>query len=262
VLACADIFVTYPGRGGGRTALNGVSCAVTPGAITVFIGPNGAGKSTMLRVLAGVRRPDRGTVSINGTPLQDHSARQRARCIALVSQQTTVAFDFDARRVIAFGAEGAGRPAASVDRAMARFALEGLAATPFGALSVGQRQRVSLARAWAQLDQRDQADPGYLLADEPVSAMDPAHAVRSLAEFRAMADRGLGVGLVLHDLSAAVRVADRAVLLDQTGRVIDQGDADAVLTDSALSGIFGTPIHRAHPPGLGPVLTTGLPRAV
>jgi iron complex transport system ATP-binding protein len=262
VLACHDIFVTYPGRGGRRTALNGVSSAVTPGAVTVFVGPNGAGKSTLLRVLAGVRRPDRGAVSINAKPLEDLSARARARRIALVAQQPTVAFDFDARRVVAFGMEGAGRPAASVDRALACFGLESLADTPFGALSVGQRQRVSLARAWAQLDGPDLAEAGYLLADEPVSAMDPAHAVRSLAEFRVMAHRGLGVGLVLHDLSAAARVADRAVLLGRSGRVIDQGDADAVLTDSSLSELFGTPIHRADPPGLGPVLTTGLPRAV
>lgn len=262
MLACRDIFVTYPARGGGRTALNGVSCAIVPGLITVFLGPNGAGKSTLLRVLAGVRRPDRGGVSSGADAVHDMSARRRARCIALVAQQPSVAFDFDARRVVAFGAEGAGRSSASIDRALGCFGLEAIADQPFGALSVGQRQRVSLARAWAQLDRPDRAEAGYLLADEPVSAMDPAHAVRSLAEFRAMADRGLGVGLVLHDLSAAVRLADRAVLLDQTGRVIDQGDADAVLTDSALSELFGTPIHRADPPGLGPVLTTGVSRAI
>jgi iron complex transport system ATP-binding protein len=262
VLTCNDIFVTYPGRGGGRTALNGVSCSITPGAVTVFVGPNGAGKSTLLRVLAGVRRPDRGVVSIGARPLSELSAGARARCIALVAQQPTVAFDYDARRVVAFGAEGAGRSAASVDRALACFGLDALADTPFGALSVGQRQRVSLARAWAQLDQPDRAVAGFLLADEPVSAMDPAHAMRSLGEFRAMAARGMGIGLVLHDLSAAVRLADRAVLLDTSGRVIGQGDADEVLTDTALSDLFGTPVRRADLPGMGPVLTAGLSRAV
>lgn len=262
MLACENIFVRYPGRGGGRTALNGVSCAIPPGAVTVFVGPNGAGKSTLLRVLAGVRRPDRGVVSIGARPLDALSARGRARCVALVAQQPTVAFDYDARRVVAFGAEGAGRSAASVDRALACFGLDTLAGTPFGSLSVGQQQRVSLARAWAQLDQPERGVAGFLLADEPVSAMDPAHAVRSLGEFRAMAARGMGVGLVLHDLSAAVRVADRAVLLDPSGRVAAQGEADDVLTDDALSTLFGTPVLRADPPGLGPVLTAGLPRAV
>ena len=258
MLACADIFVTYPARGGGRTALNGVSCELPPGEVTVLVGPNGAGKSTLLRVLAGVRAPDRGGVTLDGKPLASLSAPQRARRVALVSQQPSVAFDFDARRIIAFGAEGAGRAASVVEAALERFALAAMANTPFGALSVGQRQRVSLARAWAQLggDATD-TQPGWLLADEPISAMDPAHAVRTLAEFRSMADRGLGVGLVLHDLSAAVRTADRAVLLDQGGRVVDEGDARSVLTDPALSGLFGTPIRRADAPGIGAVVATG-----
>ncbi len=251
--------------------MDGVTCAVTPGAITVFVGPNGAGKSTLLRVLAGVRRPDRGGrgeggVSIDGVPIGDWSARQRARRVALVAQQPALAFDFDARRVVAFGAEGAGRPAGAVDRALERFMLMDLASTPFGALSVGQRHRVSLARAWAQLDGGGKGGEGegrgWLLADEPISAMDPAQAVRALAEFRAMAERGVGVGLVLHDLSVAVRMADRAVLLDRSGRVIEQGDARAVLNDAALTGLFGTPIRRTDPPGLGPVVIVGPWQAV
>lgn len=246
--------MSYPARGGRQTALNGVSCAVHPGAITVFVGPNGAGKSTLLRVLAGVRRPDQGAVTLDNRPLSALTPRARARRVALVAQQPSVAFDFDARRVVAFGAEGAGRPASAVDRALGRFALTGLGSSTFGSLSVGQRQRVSLARAWAQLDQESTA---YLLADEPISAMDPAHAVRSLQEFRALADLGMGIGLVLHDLSAAVRVGDRAVLLDAGGRLVSEGPADAVLTDAALTALFGTPIHRADPPGLGPILTTG-----
>ncbi len=263
MLACEDIVVVYPERGGGRKALDGAGCAIAPGAITVFVGPNGAGKSTLLRVLAGVRRPDRGSVSINGTPMGSLPARRRARLVALVAQQPSVAFDFDTRRVVAFGAEGAGRPAASVDRALERFALTDLATTPFGALSVGQRQRVSLARAWAQLDGAEGGEGGgWLLADEPISAMDPAHAVQALGEFRAMADRGVGVGLVLHDLSAAVRAADRAVLLDRTGRVVGRGEAGTVLTDGAMSGLFGTTIRRADPPGLGPVVITGATPAV
>lgn len=251
MLSCDDVLVTYPGPRGGRTALNGASCALRPGAVTVIVGPNGAGKSTLLRVLAGVRRPDRGVVTLDGHPVAALSARARARRIALVAQQPAVAFDFDARRVIAFGAEGAGRPPAAVDRAIERFGLEGLAPAPFGALSVGQRQRVSIARAWAQLD----ADaPAFLLADEPVSAMDPAHAVRTMAEFRGMAGRGVGVGLVLHDLSLAARAADHAVLLDAGGRVAAQGPADAVLTEHALSALFDTPIVRGDLPGVGPVL--------
>ena len=256
MLACEDITVVYPARGAGRTALKRVSCAVAPGSITVFVGPNGAGKSTLLRVLAGVRRPEAGSVRIDGKDLGELSARRRAARVALVAQQPSVAFDFDARRVIAFGAQGAGRPPGAVDRAIERFRLGELAGTPFGALSVGQRQRVSIARAWAQLDGSPDA---CLLADEPVSAMDPAHAVRTLEAFRDLADAGAGVGLVLHDLAAAVRVADHAVLLDAGGRVVDAGPGEGVLTSHALSELFGTPIRLAGEPA-GPVLAASGPR--
>lgn len=256
MLACEDITVAYPARGGARTALNGVSCDLPPGSVTVFVGPNGAGKSTLLRVLAGVRRPDAGVVRLGGTPLEALSARRRAARLALVAQQPSVAFDFDARRVIAFGAEGAGRPADAVDRAIERFRLGGLAGTPFGALSVGQRQRVSIARAWAQLDGSPDA---CLLADEPVSAMDPAHAVRTLDAFRGLADAGATVGLVLHDLAAAARIADHAVLLDGAGRLVEAGPGNAVLTSSALTDLFGTPI-RVGDETPGPVLATAGPR--
>jgi iron complex transport system ATP-binding protein len=260
VLNCLGISLTYPGRAergkAPAPALSNASCAIVPGAITVLVGPNGAGKSTLLRVLAGVRRPDAGRVELAGRDLSALTARDRARAIALVAQQPSVAFDFDARRVIAFGAEGAGRPARGVDLAIERFDLGPIAGSPFGVLSVGQRQRVSLARAWAQLDTDA---PGYLLADEPVSAMDPAFGVRALQAMRDLADRGAGVALVLHDLTAAARVADRAVLIDARGRTIAEGDAAAVLTAQALSDLYGTPIVRADPPGVGPVLIAAEP---
>lgn len=256
VLTCHDISLTYPGPRPSRPALSGVACSITPGAITVLVGPNGAGKSTLLRVLSGVRRPDAGRVELDGRDLNALTARDRARSVALVAQQPTVAFDFDARRVIAFGAEGAGRPARAIDRAIERFDLGPIAGSPFGALSVGQRQRVSLARAWAQLDHDA---PGVLLADEPVSAMDPSFAVRALDAMRELADRGAGVALVLHDLSAAARLADRAVLLNACGRLVTEGNAASVLTAEAMTSLYATPIVRADPPGVGPVLIARTP---
>jgi iron complex transport system ATP-binding protein len=260
VLQAADISVTYRHARGRLPALDGASCAIRAGSVTAIVGPNGAGKSTLLRVLAGVRRPDAGRVLLDAEPLGRLTARERARRIALVAQQPSVAFDFDARRVIGFGAEGAGRPRAAAHEAIERFGLGDIAGQGFGSLSVGQRQRVSMARAWAQL--RGGADhdrPGVLLADEPVSAMDPAFAVRALGAARDLADAGCAVALVLHDLSIAARVADFAVLLETGGRVRAEGPADRVLTAAELTDLFGTPIVRANLPGVGPTLTTGAP---
>ncbi len=252
-LAAESIEVTYPG---GRHALRGVSCIVRPGRVTALVGPNGGGKSTLLRVLSGVRRPNGGVVSLDSRPLSGFSARDRAKRLALVAQQPEVAFDFDARTVVGFGPLGSGGSPAAADRAMDRFGLGDLASVPFGALSVGQRQRVSLARAVAQIDGREGA---ILLADEPIAAMDPRHAADALRIFADLAGAGVGVVLVLHDLSAAARIAQDVVLLTGDGRCAGCGPSDEMLGQTTLSRLFATPMVRIEAPGLGVVIAPGIP---
>lgn len=248
-LQAREVVVNYPGR----RALDGVTCTLTPGRVTAFIGPNGAGKSSLLRVLSGVLRPDRGQVVLQDRPVAEWSPRERARRVALVAQQPSVAFDFDARRVVSFGAEGTGRGAAAVDRAIDRFGLADLGTIPFGALSVGQRQRVSLARAWAQLDGPDAV---CLLADEPLAPMDPAHARVALNAIRELADRGLAVGIVVHDLTTAARFADDAVLLNRQGRLEGFGPVQSVLTAARLTALFASPLELLETVS-GPVVLPG-----
>lgn len=251
-LAARDITVTYPAQPRNASpALSSATCVLTPGRITAIVGPNGAGKSTLLRALAGVRTPDSGSVELDGVPLADLKPLQRARRVALAVQQPGVAFGFDARRVIAFGAEGAGSPPSAVDRAIQRFELSDLADRPFDTLSVGQQQRVSLARAFAQINGR--AD-SYLLADEPISAMDPRHAINAIRAIRDLAASGVGVGIVLHDLSVAASLADNAVLLAPDAGTARQGPADEILTSETLSCLFQTPMQRSDVPGPGTVI--------
>lgn len=245
--------MTYPG---GRHALRGVSCIVRPGRVTAVVGPNGGGKSTLLRVLAGVKRPNEGVVCLDSRPLGDFSPRERARRIALVAQQPEVAFDFDTRTVVGFGPLGSGGSRDAVDRAMDRLALDDLARVPFGALSVGQRQRVSLARAVAQIDGREGA---LLLADEPIAAMDPRHAADAMLMFADLARAGVGVVVVLHDLTAAARIAQDVVLLAGDGRCAGCGPADEMLSQATLSRLFATPMVRTDAPGLGVVIAPGIP---
>jgi len=264
-LIARDLTVSYPDQPrGARPVLEKVCCAIAPGRITAIIGPNGAGKSTLLRALAGVRRADSGGVKLDGQAVGSMRPRDRARRIALAVQQPGVAFGFDARRVIAFGAEGSGARAGATDRAIERFQLAQLADRPFDTLSVGQRQRVSLARAFAQLDVpsevRSEARPdAYLLADEPVSAMDPRYAVAAIGAIRDLARGGIGVAIVLHDLTAAAALADDAILLGAPGTLVAQGPAKEVLTANSLSDLFETPIRRAHAQGIGPVIGQPIP---
>ncbi|MEX0875859.1 MAG: ABC transporter ATP-binding protein, partial [Phycisphaerales bacterium] len=185
-------------------------------------------------------------------PLSAFPPRVRARRIAFIEQRPDLAFDFSVERVIGFGAYAAGVDPAGTGEAMDRFELRTLKAAPYGSLSVGQQQRVSIARAWVQIARRPDS---CLLADEPCSAMDPRHTLLTMHAVRELAAIGVGVGIVIHDLSIAARFADRAIVLGSRGELVREGDAHAVLTGEVLSGVFQTPILRHEIPGSHAVLT-------
>lgn len=248
-LACANLAYAYR-----RAAplLRTISHAFAPGRVTVLVGPNGAGKSTLLRLLAGLLPPASGSVTLGGRSLADLSPADRARAIAYVPQRPVVAFPFPVRRVVELGRHALPPDPRAVDDALAALDLTPLAQTSFHALSAGQQQRVALARAVAQLDRRvvtpSPDSPRFLLADEPIAALDPRHVVASLGLFRALASRGVGVVLVLHDLTAARRVADDALLLASGGVLDASGPAPAVLTPAALAPAFGVAFAEASLP--------------
>lgn len=231
--------------------LRAVSCVIAPGALTAIVGPNGAGKSTLVRLLAGLRTPDQGRVAIDDAPLSAMPAPARARRVAFIEQRPDLAFDFSVLKVVSFGAYASGSDCAHIDNALDRFELRPITHKPYGALSVGQQQRVSLARAWVQTGARPDA---YLLADEPCSAMDPRHTLQAMHALRELSRSGVGVGVVLHDLSIAARFADRALVLAPDGTLRGEGPADETLTEHVLSDVFELPIARYDLPDAPPVL--------
>jgi iron complex transport system ATP-binding protein len=222
-----------------RPVLRGVSVIVRPGKLVAVIGPNGAGKSTLLRLLAGLRQPQTGEVLINDEQIAGIPDRERARRLVYLPQQSSVAFDYTVEEVVAMGrySHGASTPEAA-EASLRTVGLFDRADDPFHILSAGQQQRVNLARAIAQLGFNQAQNERYLLADEPVSAMDPHYALASMLLLRDLASRGIGVVVVLHDLSLALRFADEVVLLDLEGRVHSCGATSDVLTPVALKAIF------------------------
>ncbi len=119
----------------------------------------------------------------------------------------------------------------AVDRALAATGVEGLRGRAVTELSGGERARVLLARVLA-------GDPGILLADEPVSGLDPYHQVHFMELVRDYAGEGRTVALVLHDLNLAARFCDRLALLEE-GRVAADGPAREVLDPEHLGRVFG-----------------------
>jgi len=222
-----------------RPVLRGVNVLLSPRKFMAIIGPNGAGKSTLLRLLAGLRRPQTGEAMYNDEPIAGLADKERARRLVYLPQQSSLAFDYTVEEVVAMGrfSHGSRAPEAA-ESSLSTVGLLNRAEDPFHILSAGQQQRVNLARAIAQLGFNSSQDQRYLLADEPVSAMDPHHALSSMLLLRELSSRGIGVAVVLHDLSLALRFADEVVLLDATGRVHAHGATGVTLTAASLKAIF------------------------
>lgn len=248
ILACENLGVAI----GGKTIVAGVDLSIGVGKVTTIIGPNGAGKSTLLACLAGLREPSSGAVSLDGAALSGMKPRERARRLAFLPQTPEIAWAVEARTLIELGrtpfvgARGqteADRTA--VDRAMKAANVEAFEHRIVHTLSGGERARVLIARALA-------GEPEWLLADEPLTGLDPAHQLDAADLFRRLATEGVGVVLTLHDLSLALRISDRIIVLAEGGVLADEPPATA-LSPEVLKRAYGVEATLSQGPG-GPLI--------
>ncbi len=249
-LTLADIRV----RLGTIQALDGVSIRFASGRVTAILGPNGAGKSTLASVAAGLRAADTGSATLGDRPLGALPVRERARLIGYLPQSAALHWNIAARELVALGrlphrGPFGGMAAAdwvAVDRAMEATDTTVFAARPTAELSGGERARVLLARVLA-------GEPRWIIADEPLAGLDPAHQLDVLARLRDAARAGVGVVLVLHDLSHAARAADDALLL-AGGRAVASGPVADVMTPARLREVYGIDVFVGTDGAGGPVL--------
>ncbi len=217
VVRVRDLLVTR----GGRPVLQVDDLAVREGETLAVVGPNGAGKSTLVLVLAGLLRPDRGSLSFGGAPVATGDLAYRRR-IGLVLAAPLL-LSTDVRGNVASGLRFRGVPAAEASRRaeawLDRLGIGHLAVRSAGQLSSGEAQRTSLARAFV-------LDPELLLLDEPFASVDATTRVALVDDFaRLQAGTPGTCVLVTHDLDEAVRLGDRlAVLLDGRIRQCDVPD--------------------------------------
>ena len=228
-------------RLGGAEVLKDVSVAVASGTVTALVGPNGAGKSSLLRVLSGELASPR--VTMDGTPLARLGIRELAQRRSVMTQSTSMAFDFLVREVLAMGWVGEAQPhAAALEEVASACRLNPLLHRRFNTLSGGERQRVQFARCWLQIWCRHGGSTSrYLLLDEPTSSMDLHHELLVLRLARRASASNVGVLIVLHDLNQAARFADRVALM-ANGAIIANGPPETVLTSATLSRVYRTPV--------------------
>jgi putative ABC transport system ATP-binding protein len=221
-IALRDVDLSL-GKGAARVhILKSVSLSIPRGEAVGLVGPSGSGKSTLLMTLAGLERPDSGSVIVDGTDLsgldEDDLARFRGRRIGIVFQSFHLIPTMTALENVALPLELAGRPGA-FERAEKELALVGLSERRGhypAQLSGGEQQRVAIARAIAP-------DPAILVADEPTGNLDEKTG-SSIVDllFGLKRDRGATLVLVTHDSGLAAR-CDRTIRL-RSGRI----EADSV----------------------------------
>ncbi|MBM6576543.1 ABC transporter ATP-binding protein [Microvirga sp. SRT01] len=233
---------------GDKRLLNEVSVAFASGHVTAILGPNGAGKSTLMACLAGLMQPTGGRVLLDDRPRGDFERRDLARRVGYLPQEADVHWNVDVATLVGLGRfPHRGRwgetpeDRDAVTRAMAATDVGGFAKRGVSTLSGGERARVLLARVLA-------GEPDWLLADEPLANLDPAHQLDGLDALRRVAAAGAGVIVVLHDLNHAARVADDVLLL-RDGRVVAFGPPDQVLTRDLVAATYGVDTHVGVAPG-------------
>jgi iron complex transport system ATP-binding protein len=223
---------------GDTDVLEGVSLAVEPGEFVGLVGPNGAGKTTLLRAMSGALEPDRGAVTVDGTPLGERSSKAASRLVAVVPQNTALSFSFDVRTVVEMGryphrsrfSPPGEADRTAVDRALERTRTAQFADRPIDEVSGGERQRVVLARAIAQ-------QTPVLLLDEPTASLDVNHQIETLELVRELVAEGRTAVAAIHDLNLAARYCDRLVVLSE-GSVLESGPPEAVLNRDVLDAAF------------------------
>ena len=219
--------------------VSGATFEARPGEIVGLIGPNGAGKTTLVRAVTGGARIFAGAVAVGERAVGSYSRTELARLVAVLPQTAPSSFAFTARQFVEMGRHahvsrfGDLGPLdhAAVDRALALTDTGSLAGRRVDELSGGDLQRLTLAQALAQ-------DPSVLLLDEPTSHLDLNHRLQVLDVVRSLADGGLAVLAVFHDLDMAARYSDRLVVI-AAGGVAVQGSPEQVLTRQTLADVFG-----------------------
>ena len=224
---------------GAPLVVDGVSLRLADGALTGILGPNGSGKTSLLRLLSGTRRPTAGRVVLGDRPLETLSRREVAQQIAVVPQETELAFEYTAIEIVLMGrhphlglftVEGPADLHIALE-AMASTGTSALADRPFHQLSGGEKQRVVIAGALAQ-------SARLLLLDEPTASLDLGYQLEISTLLKTLnRDHGVTMAVSTHDLNLAASIC-RDLILMRDGRVVATGPTGEVLTPENVRRLY------------------------
>jgi iron complex transport system ATP-binding protein len=258
-LAAVDVSLAYDDR----VVVDGLSLTIPTGRVTVIVGANACGKSTLLRGLARLLSPRRGTVLLDGDDIHRLPTRAVATRLGILPQQPVAPEGISVADLVSRGRHPHQRwfrqwsvaDEEAVARALAATEIGNLADRPVDELSGGQRQRVWIALALAQ-------GTGLMLLDEPTTFLDLAHQIEVLDLLADLNEReGRTIVLVLHDLNLACRYAHHLVAM-KGGGIVAEGSPREVVTAETVAQVFGLACRVIDDPMTGTPVVLPVPAAL
>ena len=274
---------------GHKTLLNNISFSINSGEIVAVIGPNGAGKSTLLNAISGdINIPDNiskkhstsnASVLFNNQPMHTWNRLTRAKHLAYLTQSSPLNFPYTVAEVVALGRTPHSTSAIEnqhiINHVMGILDLKDLKNRFYTQLSGGEKQRVHLARMFAQLytlsditeatyshidkiqTHNNIQEPNYsrlLMLDEPTTGLDLAHKHALMDALPHLAKKNVGILFVIHDFSFAAQYADKVLIL-HNGECVAFGTTEDVMTKPLLESVFNKEMFiLAHPKTNKPII--------
>ena len=220
------------------------------GEITTIIGPNGSGKSTVLKALTRLLKYRSGVVRVMDRDLKDFETKEFARLVGVLPQKHTAPPDFTVKDLIGYGRipyqkwyeKNSSEDEEIIQWAMQVTGTEKLAEKSIRACSGGEAQRVWIAMVLAQ-------KPEILFLDEPTTYLDISHQMETMRLVKRLKrEAGIGIVMVLHDLSHALEVSDRIVVI-KDGRKYSEGTPDEVITPQMMREVYNVECDVVRLPG-------------
>lgn len=220
---------------GKKTILDGVSFEATPGKMLGLLGPNGSGKTSLLRLLAGLKRPNSGRISLDRKDIRSIGRRTIAQRVAFVEQHATTNANLRVVDVVELGrfphrSMFSGWTHAddqAVEEALKRAGMTAKRHDRWQSLSGGEKQRAQIARALAQ-------SPKELILDEPTNHLDIQHQISLM---RLVSSLPVTSIIALHDLNHAAMFCDELIVME-SGKIVASGTPAEVLTEEVLRDVF------------------------
>lgn len=229
--------------------IENINIDVIKGNMLGIIGPNGSGKTTLIKLIAGIFKPNTGTILLNGQNIHRLKQRELACIRAYVPESIDLPFDYTVYEIVSIGRypySGAllelnNKDKQVIDSALTLTDTEKLVNRRFFTLSIGEKQRVMLAMAIAQ-------EPELLLLDEPISHLDIGHQLSFINTLKNLNAKGMTIIIAMHELPIAIQFLERICLINN-GKIIKIGQPDNKELIDKIKSVFGITDERFITPG-------------